>query len=136
MNQLQKSTPNNAIFLDANILLEILLGRGKEKITRAFLEEHSDNLHISTLTAHLVVHFGKAIVPLPVLRSFLADYSLLSVERPDFEWAFTNIRGNDFEDALQLSTAIRNGCTHFVTLDKSLAASYKDLASIDVQLLG
>lgn len=135
MNQLQKNTLNNATFLDANILLEILLGRRKEKIARKFLEENNENLHISILTAHLVVHFGKTVVPLPILRAFLSDYSLLSVDQPDFEWAFTNIRGNDFEDALQLSTAIRNGCSNFVTLDKSLVGAYKDLASIEVQLL-
>jgi predicted nucleic acid-binding protein len=123
------------MYLDANILLEILLSRLNEKSARKLLEEQSDEIFISTLTAHLVTHFGKSIVELPILRTFLADYTLLSLKANDFEWAFTNARDNDFEDALQLAVAIRNGCEEFVTFDKHLAELYKDLIQIKVRLL-
>lgn len=123
------------MYLDANILLEILLSRPNEKSARKLLEEQSDEVFISALTAHLVTHFGKSIVELPILRAFLADYTLLSLEANDFEWAFTNARDNDFEDALQLAVAIRNGCEEFVTFDKHLAELYKDLIQIKVKLL-
>lgn len=123
------------MYLDANILLEILLGRPNEKSARKWLEEQDDEIFISTLTAHLVTQFGKSIVELPVLRAFLADYELLSLEANDFEWAFTNARDRDFEDALQLAVAIRNGCEEFITFDKRLAETYKDLIQIKVSLL-
>ncbi|HUD11775.1 MAG TPA: PIN domain-containing protein [Candidatus Saccharimonadia bacterium] len=123
------------MYLDANVLLEILLSRANEKSARKLLEEQNDQIFISALTAHLVTHFGKSIVELPILRGFLADYTLLSLEANDFEWAFTNIRGSDFEDAIQLAVAIRNGCEEFATFDKHLAELYSDLIQIKVRLL-
>jgi predicted nucleic acid-binding protein len=135
MSQSQKNIPANTIFLDANVLLEIVLGRDKEVAARKFIESNDENLCISTLTAHLVVHFGKSIVTLPVLRKLLADYTVLSLDNADFEWAFTNIRGADFEDALQIAVAVRNGCSELVTFDKNLASTYRHLPSIRTKLL-
>lgn len=123
------------MFLDANVLLEIILGRNKEAAARKFIERNSENLYISALTAHLVVHFGKSIVALPVLRKFLADYTILSLDDADFEWAFTNIRGGDFEDALQIAVAVRNGCNELITFDKKLVSTYQELPSIQSKLL-
>jgi predicted nucleic acid-binding protein len=121
------------MFLDANVLLEILLGRQHEAAARRLIEQCTDELQISALTAHLVVHFGQTIVALPVVRQFLADYTILGLESADFQWALTNIRGNDFEDALQLAIAIRNGCALFSTFDQALVSRYADLSSIRVQ---
>ncbi|HTE22054.1 MAG TPA: PIN domain-containing protein [Candidatus Limnocylindria bacterium] len=135
MSQSQKNTSANAVFLDANVLLEIILGRNKEAAARKFIERNSENLYISALTAHLVVHFGKSIVALPVLRKFLADYTILSLDDADFEWAFTNIRGGDFEDALQIAVAVRNGCNELITFDKKLVSTYQELPSIQSKLL-
>jgi len=135
MSQLPGNIQVDSLFLDANILLEIILGRRQESIARRLIESQSDHLFISTLTAHLVVHFGHVIVNLPILRNFLSDYTILTLDPVDFEWAFTNIRNQDFEDALQLAVAIRNGCDRFLTLDKTLSTSYKDLSPIQIQLL-
>lgn len=135
MNQLRKNTQTEIIFLDANVLLEIILGRENEAIARKTLEAYQGNLSISSLTAHLVVHFGQALVDLPVLRQFLSDYTILSLESADFEWAFTNLRNTDFEDALQIGVAVRNGCTDFLTFDKNLFKTYNDLPSIRTKLL-
>lgn len=135
MSQSPKNTQAESVFLDANVLLEILLGRRNETAARNVIEQHSENLFISSLTAHLVVHFGQAIVDLPILRKFLSDYTILALDSADFEWAFVNMRNQDFEDALQLSVAIRNGCDKFLTLDKTLAKSYSDLLPIQIRLL-
>ncbi|HVC36248.1 MAG TPA: type II toxin-antitoxin system VapC family toxin [Candidatus Dormibacteraeota bacterium] len=123
------------LFVDANVLLEIILSRKNEKLARNILEDNSNNLFISALTAHLVVHFGQLVVDLPILRSFLEDYTILSLNESDFEWAFTNMRNQDFEDALQLAVAIRNGCNTFITLDKDLATTYNNLPQIKTSLL-
>lgn len=126
---------NRPIFLDANILLEIILSRNNESTARQFITKNSEHLCISALTAHLVVYFGQAIVDLPILREFLADYTILSLDSADYEWAFTNLRNKDFEDALQLAVAVRNGCSQFVTFDKKLADDYAELLQIKTKLL-
>jgi predicted nucleic acid-binding protein len=136
MNQLPKSTQAETLFLDANVLLEIILSRENEAMARKALETSQGNLFISSLTAHLIVHFGKTLVALPILRQFLSDYTILGLESVDFEWAFTNLRNDDFEDALQIGVAIRNGCTDFLTFDKDLYKAYVDLPSIRTKLLG
>ena len=135
MNLSLTSTQASNVFLDANIVLEIILERHKQQLAKDLLAKYSDNLNISALTAHLITYFGLQRVDLPVLRLFLKDYNVLSLESADFGWAFNNIRNNDFEDALQLGVAIRNGCTSFVTLDKLLVDTYASLKNISVQLL-
>ena len=127
--------PDKLIFLDANVLLEILLARKNDKIARRFIQNNAGHLAISALTAHLVVHFGTKVVDLPILRQFLGDYYMLEMTYMDFDWAFNNARSNDFEDALQLAIAIRNGCNEFVTFESQLFKTYKDLPTIKVTLL-
>ena len=121
-------------FLDANILLEVLLDRPKAPTVKQTLENHPTGLYISALTAHLVVYYGKKVVDLPLLKRFLSDYIIIEMSGDDFEWAFNNIRGQDFEDALQLAVAIRYGCDEFITLDRPLFNTYKVLPSIKVVL--
>ena len=135
MNLSLTNTQASSIFLDANIVLEIVLERQNQQLAINFLSKYSDDLNISSLTAHLIIYFGQKRVDLPVLRRFLEDYTVLSPDSVDFEWAFNNIRNNDFEDALQLSLAIRNGCNSFITFDKSLVDSYANLRNISIQLL-
>ena len=135
MNLSLTSTQASSVFLDANIVLEIVLERQNQQIAKDLLSKYSDNLNISSLTAHLITYFGQKRVDLPVLRRFLEDYIVLPLDSVDFEWAFNNIHNNDFEDALQLGVAIRNGCTSFITLDKPLVDTYASLKSISVQLL-
>lgn len=127
--------PDKLIFLDANILLEILLDRKNNKTARRFIKDNAGHLAISTLTAHIVVHFGLKVVDLPILRQFLGDYFMLEMTYMDFDWAFNNARSSDFEDALQLAIAIRNGCNEFVTFESQLFKVYKDLPTIKVKLL-
>lgn len=127
--------PDKLTFLDANVLLEILLARKHDKAARAFIEKNAGHLAISTLTAHLVIHFGSKIVDLPILRQFLGDYYLLEMTYMDFDWAFNNARSSDFEDALQIGIAIRNGCNEFVTFEAQLYKNYKALPTIKIKLL-
>lgn len=136
MNQSPENTSDNAAFLDASVLIEVILNRANASRARELIENQSGDLYISALTAHLVVHFGKSIVDFPVLRSFLADYTVLGLEAADFEWAFMNARNRDFEDALQLAVAVRHGCSRFITFDTGVAHSYNELPSIKVTLLG
>ena len=135
MNLSLTSTEANSVFLDANTVLEIILERQNQQLAKDLLSKYSENLYVSSLTAHLITYFGQKQVELSVIRRFLEDYTILPLDAVDFEWAFNNIRNKDFEDALQLAVAIKNGCTCFITFDKSLVVTYGSLKNISVRLL-
>ena len=135
MTRGNETSEKPSIYLDANILLEILLGRKNQESARRLVIENYGSISISALTAHLVLYFGSSILNIEDLHSFLGDYKILALDKDSFEWAFVNYKNKDFEDALQLAVAIKNGQTVFYTLDKALYASYKNLTIISVQLL-
>ena len=117
------------VFLDSNILLELILDkRTRVREVTDYLADLSDSTAISLLSVHLVMHFGrKEQVTGKRLRSLIGQNLLLDLTAEDYDWAVTNERGSDFEDALQLAIALRNGCSTFVTLDQALARAYADL---------
>ena len=123
------------IFIDANVLLDVVLERQNFISAAQALRELPVTPVISTLTIHLVMHFGLRERKIDILRKFLADFEVLNLDKVDAEWAFNNMRDKDFEDALQLAVAIRNGCERFVTFDAKLYKYYKDLVAIEVKLL-
>jgi predicted nucleic acid-binding protein len=124
----------SSTFLDANILLEVLLDRKKAASAKSIIEASAGRAHISSLTGQLVIYYAQKIVDLSLLRQFLGDYKMVDLNRADFEWAFNNIRGQDFEDALQIGAAIRSGCDQFITLDQPLYKKYKAIRSIKIIL--
>lgn len=123
------------VFLDANIILEILLDRKNNLKARKLIAAHAGGLYISSLTVHIAVYFGQQEQELSVIKTLLSDYHIESLTSQDTEWAFNNVRNDDFEDALQLAVAIRSNCQEFVTFDKTLFTTYKDLAAIKVVLI-
>lgn len=125
----------NSIFLDANILLEIIHERECFDDAVAYVRAHAGQLCISALTVHLVMYFGSKVAEAKVLRQFLSDYRVLPVSARDIDWTFDHIRGNDFEDALQVACAVNGGCTRFVTLDAALVRRYKGTQGITVTSL-
>ncbi len=120
----------DSIFLDANILLEIIHERERFDDAVAYVRTHAGRLCISALTVHLVMYFGSKVTEVKVLRQFLSDYRVLPVSVGDIDWAFDHIRGGDFEDALQVACAVNSGCTRFVTLDAALARRYKGTQNV------
>lgn len=123
------------IFVDANVLLEILLERDKHLLAVRELEKHAGNLYISALSGHLCMYFGIKLADIKAVRNFLADFEILPLDNSNFEWAYMNVRDGDFEDCLQLATAIQHGCDTFMTFDKKLAATYEGLPVITIKLL-
>lgn len=117
------------VFLDANVILEIILkDRPHFNQAKMFLEATSDDTAISILSTHLIMHFGrKEQVGDALLESVIGENELLSITSEDYVWAVMNEEGRDFEDALQLATAIRNGCETFVTFDSGLVKAYAEL---------
>lgn len=117
------------IFLDTNILLEItLVDRPHYAQVKRFLQTTKEETAISMLTCHLVMHFGrKEQAEDAFLHAVLNENKLIALTPGDYKWATNNEHGKDFEDALQLSSAIRSGCSSFVTLDAALVKRYTKL---------
>lgn len=114
------------LFLDANVILEIILQRKNYDLVSSYLLQDIDSINISSLSAHLVMHFGTKQFMAKDLYTFLKDYQMIELSRTDFDWADQNSKNDDFEDALQISCALKYGCTDFVTLDKQLYKDYAD----------
>lgn len=114
------------IFLDANILIELIVpGRAHYQQVRELIDEY-DNAATTTLSAHLAWHFGRqAQVPDDLIGSIIESCRLTAITPKDYYWARQNEEGEDFEDALQAAASIRSGCEIFVTLDRSLSKRYQ-----------
>jgi predicted nucleic acid-binding protein len=114
----------NAVFIDANVLLEaILLNRLRTEKARDYIGSHQ--VVISPLSAHLFAYFGqKDGMSLELLLGLLSEHRFTDIGSAETMWAIRNHQGNDFEDALQVASAVLAGCKQFVTLDRSLAQHY------------
>lgn len=117
-------------FVDANILLEVIEKRAQANICERMLGNSIEKV-ISILSLDLVMYFVEKdkITGEPV-RAFLESFGWLSVT--DAQWAFTHFKGEDFEDALQVACAIREGCNELATLNKALAKKYENVISIEL----
>ncbi|OVE78930.1 hypothetical protein BVY00_01610 [bacterium G20] len=115
------------ILLDANVVLELLIpGRLQKARVISWLANNQERLCISMLSVHLVLHFGfKAKLTVQDIKTFLADYPKIALLPEDYAAAMQILKDRDHEDALQLATAERIGCSAIVTLDKKFADTYK-----------
>jgi predicted nucleic acid-binding protein len=126
---------SNKIFFDANVVVEIALQRERMQTSIEYLQKNVGRVYVSSLTIHLVVHFGKKHSSVASLQDLLSEFIPLGLLPEDTAWAFENTRDKDFEDALQLAVAIRTGCDIFYTFDKKLAKNYANLPTLKVILL-
>jgi predicted nucleic acid-binding protein len=117
-------------FVDANVLLEVILRRTWVTKCEDFLSNNQDKA-ISTLTLDLVMYFiERDNLAWEPVKTFLESFSWLPIVEADAQWAFAQFQGDDFEDALQVACAIREGCNNFVTLDGPLSKKYSDNIAI------
>lgn len=127
---------HNSIFVDANVLLEVLLAGRKNAHIAASALSRASEISISALTYHLYVHFGKKDGhTIEALIADLADFKLIPIDEDIVKWAGLNYKSSDFEDALQVSCALRSQCDSFVTFDRELASKYKDTQHLGITLL-
>jgi predicted nucleic acid-binding protein len=116
----------NTVFLDANIVLEVLLkSRPKTEKARQLLL-NAEQTSISMLSVHLIFYFGaKAKIDKRMLENTIDTQNILDLTESDYNWAKRHCADGDLEDALQVAIAVRSRCKSFVTLDKSLAKNYQ-----------
>lgn len=120
-------------FVDANVLLEVILRRTRASICEEYLSNNKNDKAISTLTLDLVMYFiERDNLDWKPIKAFLESFNWLPIVEADAQWAFAQFKGDDFEDALQVACAIREGCNNFATIDKALSKKYSDNISIDL----
>ena len=121
-------------FVDVNVLLDILLDRAHFSDSIKSISTPGTYC-ISTVSLSTTMYYvEKYKKDLSAVQTFLDSFMLLSVTSIDAAWAFDNYAGKDYEDALQVACALRQGCTKLVTLDKDLARKYS--RDIKVKLIG
>ncbi|MGH7234088.1 MAG: type II toxin-antitoxin system VapC family toxin [Candidatus Saccharimonadales bacterium] len=119
-------------FVDANVLLEVILRRTRAATCEDFLS-NNENKAISTLSLDLVMYFiERDNLAWKPIKTFLESFSWLPIVEADAQWAFAQFIGGDFEDALQVACAIREGCSKFVTLGGPLSKKYSGNIAINL----
>jgi predicted nucleic acid-binding protein len=120
------------IFLDVNVLLEILFRREKYEQVCDLLAQDRE-FGISFLSVHLFYHFGlKNGHSLEKLADSLKSFQILNCGQEVYDLAKKVCKNNDFEDSLQVATAMYHQVDSFCTLDQNLAKNYRNLLSIKV----
>jgi predicted nucleic acid-binding protein len=121
-------------YIDVNVLLEALISTRPKHLSVLKFLSSSSGVMISTLSIHIFVYFAlKEGFDLNNLNKFISKFIHADLLDSDTVWAFANCNDKDFEDALQVSIALRNNCSNIVTLDKKLAKNYS--SHINIKLL-
>ena len=120
------------ICFDANVLIEIIVDRKSAKGCRDYVDSISDDMATTILSTDLVMYYaeGNKLDVQPV-EQFLRLFTWLPMTDSDADWAFRHFKGKDFEDALQIACAVREGCKRFVTLDRRLSEKYSQTIPVD-----
>ena len=103
------------IFLDVNVLVNYIRGNSPD-----LLREISKNkLVVSSLTWHILYYLLRSKVPNINLNSIYDVVNSVELSNKIVEMAMAGPT-NDFEDNVQLYSAIEEDCDYFLTLDTKL----------------
>lgn len=104
------------IFLDANYFIDLVEERKKEVTLSKFLE---DQLFISSLSVHILTYLYKYKIPHKGLGVALKKFNVIDFGK---QIVATSLLGptTDFEDNVQLHSAVEAECNIFLTNDVKL----------------
>lgn len=120
-------------FLDANVLLEIMLGRSRMGGLERLLADEERQFVISFLSVHLCYHFClKQKVRFEAISDFLAAFEIAGMDGQTIRLAQERFSGSDFEDCLQAACAEAAGCAEIVTFDKRFAQRSRTKVEVTV----
>jgi predicted nucleic acid-binding protein len=115
------------IFLDANLLLDLVLKRPGFATAQGIIQAGIDGeigLYTSPSVLHITAYFaGKSFTQKQtkqLLLTLLNDVTIIDCDHPTVLAALANGNIDDTEDALQYFTAIRHGLDCFISADKDL----------------
>jgi len=115
------------IVLDTNIIMEILEQRSLHQSVGQAIAAHGSKARISlsTVTVSTVFYLAERHkISIKRTEALVVRYDYIDVLSRDVLWALDHYQQKDFEDALQIAAALREGCKTFMTLDKKLANKY------------
>jgi predicted nucleic acid-binding protein len=121
------------ICFDANVLIEIIIGRKNAGACRDYIGLVAEDMAVTMLSVDLIMYYAEASkLKTEPVELFLRQFIWLPLTDSDAEWAFKRFANKDFADALQIACTKREKCNKFTTLDKSLAKKYADVVAIDL----
>jgi predicted nucleic acid-binding protein len=107
-------------FIDANILLEVLLNRRLAEQCLAILNDPSKEYGISALTVHIVWYIAeKYRLDRDRVDETLSPWEILPIANHTLKTARSRYDGKDFEDCLQAACAEEGGYDEIATIDKN-----------------
>ena len=122
---------NRLIFLDTNILVDLIDGRGRQEKVLKYLSGKpivaSSILSIST--AFYITQKSSGFTALDMSK-FTRKLKVIDAGKDVLERAYMICADKDLEDAIQIATAIAGGAEVFITADKKLLQNYGHLLDI------
>lgn len=107
------------IFLDANILLEILFDRRLATECRAVVSSPSNEYAISVITVHIIWYMAeKYKLKTELIDDLLSVWVILPVTNQIIQASRNRYDGKDFEDCLQATCAEFGNYDEILTIDK------------------
>ncbi len=103
------------VFLDANVFIDLVEKR--KHITPGQFSAH--DVFVSALSVHILLYITKRKIPYPCLTELLQTLTLVPVTELFVQKALENPT-KDFEDNIQLHSAVEADCEMFLTADKKL----------------
>ncbi len=103
------------VFLDTNTFIDIVSKR--RLVSLEDFQGHQ--LCISALSVHILLYVLKVRVPAQKIKDILTFFTIIPINQSII---FASIAGptHDFEDNVQLHSAVEGECTFMVTQDKQL----------------
>lgn len=121
------------VCLDANLLIDLYLGRPRSVALSKLILSLSGQLAVSALSVDICSYIAQKDqdnFSLNDLKDFVEDFIIFSVTSTTVLDAFTAAKDSDLEDAIQVVCAKQNEVDIFLTADKKLAHQYKDTLNI------
>jgi predicted nucleic acid-binding protein len=107
------------LFVDANVILEILLSRRLAPQCTTLLKDVSQQYAISALTVHIVWYMAeKYNLDQNKVDDVLAGWEILPITTTGVALARLRYGNKDFEDCLQAASAEEGNCDQIITIDK------------------
>ncbi len=121
----------NKVFVDTNIMLDILLDRSRLPQVKKTLA--NKNVYISSFsvaTSYYILGRNEAISNSSFQKA-IAPYKVLSINAITIEKAFEIVGEEDLEDAIQIACCIENAIDLFVTADQAIAKIYSNYVDVE-----
>lgn len=103
------------VYFDANYFIDLMEQRKQLELKQFFSHE----LYLSPLSIHIYTYIYKVKIPDQKLQNTLENFNIIPFDELETEKSLTGPT-SDFEDNLQLHSAVTGECDYFLTTDRHL----------------